>query len=173
MSPQAAPGAGGQGGAGGWAGGGGGAGPGQVGCRGGQPGRSGLEDRREGSGGDTGEGVGPGSAETAWGGRPVGAEQRLAGRMGGACVGPGGPLLPSPSPLTARGLLCAGPAGHADFIPAAVLPPTVLDAALLGLHPGGHGALAGGAEGGLSLPGHTVPDPVRPGAGLRVALLLG
>uniref|UniRef100_A0A480ING6 Small integral membrane protein 1 n=1 Tax=Sus scrofa TaxID=9823 RepID=A0A480ING6_PIG len=47
-----------------------------------------------------------------------------------------GAQLPG-DPRPARGLLRAGPAGHADSIPAAaVLPPAVLDAALLGLHLG-------------------------------------
>lgn len=73
---------------------------------------------------------------------------RQAGQEGG--VGPGRPrpswaALPWPSPLPARGLLCAGHGRHADFIPAAV-PPAVLDATVLELHAGGWGLQRAGGE---------------------------
>lgn len=61
-------------------------------------------------------------------------------------MGPRGAAPPGPSPRIARGLLCAGHRGHADFILAAVVPPAVLDAAVLGLHAeGGRGQRAGEA----------------------------
>lgn len=60
----------------------------------------------------------------------------------GAGVGRGqsvrwGPRPAGILPPIARDLLSAGPGSHADLIPAAAVPPAVVDATLLGLHAAG------------------------------------
>ena len=76
---------------------------------------------------------GPGLLGGGWGGGTPQYGSREEGQGGGGLL----PRIWGLSPLPARGLPCAAHSRHMDCIPAAAIPPAVLDAAVLGLHAAG------------------------------------